>query len=425
MRWKNWSGSVEANPTEIIYPASEQEIVNAINRARQENKKIRVVGSGHSFSRVAESNQILMSLDDLQGIIEIDKDNCTATVWAGTKLKALGEWLFENDLAQENMGDINVQSLAGALGTGTHGTGKLLGTLSTQILEVTYINGLGEVKTIGGNSEELQAIQLSLGTLGVFTRIKLRLEKAYKLKEVTKKETLSDCLENVDKYIEENRNFEFFWFPHTDKVQIKFLNKTEEDFKRPGFGKRLGDIVVENWMFFVMCKMAQLIPSFSKSVAKLSAWGIANGTYVDWSHNIYATKRDVKFFEMEYNVPIEHLKTVLLEIEELILKEDINVHFPVECRMVQNDDIMISPAYQRDAAYIAVHQFNGMPYKDFFKKAEAIFNKYNGRPHWGKINFQTGDSFKTLYPKWEEFKSIRDREDPKRIFLNEYLEEIF
>ncbi|MBL4706306.1 MAG: hypothetical protein JKY54_17395, partial [Flavobacteriales bacterium] len=328
-------------------------------------------------------------------------------------------------LAQENMGDINVQSIAGALSTGTHGTGKNLQTLSTQLLEVTYVNGKGEVKTVNHATGELDAIRLSLGTFGVFIKMKLRLDKTYKLKEITQKETLAGCLENFETYRNENRNFEFFWFPHTDTVQTKFLNITDEPFKRPGFGKKVGDLLIENWMFLLMCKLAKWFPSFSKTVAKISAWGIANGKFVDWSHDIYASERQVRFNEMEYNVPIEHFKTVLLEIKEMIEKEDIKVHFPVECRFVKEDNIMISPAYQREAAYVAVHQSKGVPYEDYFKKAEAIFNKYNGRPHWGKINYQTGESFSKLYPKWEDFKTIRAEEDPDRIFINEYLEGIF
>lgn len=416
-----------AHPTEILFPASESEVIELVQRAGKEKKKIRVVGSGHSFSRVAESNQLLVSLDKMQGLIDYDKKEQTATAWAGTKLKKLGELLFEVGLAQENMGDIDVQSIAGALSTGTHGTGAELRTLSNQILEVTYVNGKGELVTVSGTSDRelFDAVRVSLGTLGIFTRIKLRLEKAYKLKEVTQKESLSDCMDRLDEYVNENRNFEFFWFPHTDTVQTKFLNISDEPFKKVGFGKKIGDLVVENWMFLAMCKMAQWFPAFSKRVAKISAWGISNGTFVDWSHDIYATPRNVRFHEMEYNVPIEDFKSVLLEIKEMISKNDIKVHFPVECRFVKSDNLMISPAYQREAAYIAVHQFKGMKYHEYFKQAEAIFSKYQGRPHWGKMNYKKGEDFENLYPRWADFKLIREQQDPKRIFINEYLEEVF
>lgn len=426
MNWSNWSGSVRSNPTEVIYPSSEGEIVELVKRASEAEKQIRVIGSGHSFSRVVEANQILVSLDRMQGIIDVDVDGKTATVWAGTKLKELGEGLFELGLAQENMGDINVQSVAGALSTGTHGTGKRLGILSTQILEATFVNGLGEIKTVDQNTNErlFCALGVNVGSMGIITRIKLRLEKAYKLKEITKKETLDDCLNNFGEYSDNNRNFEFFWFPHTDTVQTKTLNITQDAFKRHGLGKKIGDVIIEHWFFLLLSNMVKWFPSFSKRVAKISAWGIANGKFVDWSHKIYATKRSVRFYEMEYNVPLKHTKEVLLEIRSMIIKEDIKVHFPVECRFVKADNFLISPAYERSGVYIAIHQFQGMPYDSFFRKAEEIFSKYDGRPHWGKINYKKAEDFKALYPMWSEFKAIRRQQDPKNVFLNEYLDSL-
>lgn len=426
MKWKNWSGNQTANPEEIRYPTSEQEVVDLVLQAKKRHKKIRVVGSGHSFSKLVPTNQILVSLDKMQGIIEADTDAQIAIVWGGTKLEALGKVLFEKGLAQENMGDINVQSIAGALSTGTHGTGAKWGTLSTQILELTLVNGRGEVVVINEDDPLLfGAARVSIGTLGIITRIKLKLEKAYKLHEITRKETLEDCLNNLDRYIQDNRNFEFFWFPHTDTVQTKFLNLTDKPPKLPAFGKKISDVVIEYHAFNTMSKVAKIFPRFTKTLSKLTAKGISNGNFINWSHDVYATARNVRFNEMEYNVPIEHFKTALLEIKEMISKEKINVHFPVECRFVKPDDIFISPAYQREAAYIAVHQFRGMPYEEYFCKSEAIFKKYNGRPHWGKLNFLEKEDFATLYPKWDDFCSVREKQDPDRIFLNDYLEQLF
>ncbi len=426
MEWKNWSGNVVANPTEVHTPRSEQEVVTLVNRIIKEGKKVRVVGSGHSFSKVAASNQVLVSLDEMQGLIEYDKELKTATIWGGTKLKQLGELLFEIGLAQENLGDIDVQSVAGAISTGTHGTGSELQSLSNQILGLTLVNGKGELLTItGADTDLLNAAKLSLGTIGIITRVKLQLTSAYKLEETTKKESFEDCMNQMDTYIRENRNFEFFWFPHTELVQTKFLNESDKPLKQKGAVKKLGDRIVENWLFRLMSTWVKWFPICAKSLSKVSAWGISNGNYIDWSHKIYATPREVKFNEMEYNVPIEHCKDVLLELKEMISTQNILVHFPVECRFVKADELMISPAYKRDAAYIAVHQYKGMAFRNYFSKAEAIFRKYNGRPHWGKINFLTKECVQRTYPRWQDFKTIRDYHDPNRIFLNEYLEKIF
>lgn len=426
MKWKNWSGNVKCDPKSIEYPSSEEEVIKIVKEAKSAGKKIRMVGSGHSFSAVVASDQILMSLDKMQGLIGVDEELNQAEVWAGTKLKPLGDALFENGLAQENMGDINVQSIAGALSTGTHGTGELLGTLSTQLVEVTYVNGNGELKTVNAKAGELfDAIRVSLGLLGIITRMKLQLVEAYKLEEVTQKDTLTNCLKNLDSYKNENRNFEFFWFPYTDAVQTKCLNLSEKSILENGVIKKSVDLFVEKRVFGVMCKLAQWIPSFSKQVAKISAKAISDNNEIGWSHNIYATVRGVKFNEMEYNVPVEHFETVLFEIKEMIESNNLSIHFPVECRFVKADNIMISPAYEREGAYIAIHAYHGKSYETYFKKAEAIFDKYGGRPHWGKMNYKKGEEFKGLYPKWEEFNQIRHDEDPDRIFVNPYLDEIF
>ena len=228
MKWTNWSGSVKSEPIAILYPSSEDEIMDIEKNAIVSNQKIRMVGSGHSFSKILETKQVLVSLDKMQGIISHDFESQTATVWAGTKLKKLGDLLFDIGLAQENMGDINVQSIAGALSTGTHGTGSKLGTLSTQIVEITFINGRGQLQTVNEQSDKtlFDAIRVSLGAIGIFTRVKIRLDKCYRLAEVTQKESLNNCLNQLEVSISENRNFEFFWFPHTDTVQTKFLNKS-------------------------------------------------------------------------------------------------------------------------------------------------------------------------------------------------------
>ena len=427
MNWSNWSGSVKAHPKKILHPNSEEEIAQIVVKAGATEQKIRVVGSGHSFSPLVHTNDILLSLDNMQGLIDVDKVAQTATVWAGTKLRRLGALLHEKGLAQENMGDIDAQSIAGALSTGTHGTGVNLGTLSTQIHEITFVNGLGEIQVVSlaSNPALFKAAQVSIGTLGIITKVKLNLSQAYKIECETAKMTLDECMARLPELKLENRNFEFFWFPHTAKVQIKKMNSTDAPAKDPGVVKKIEKLVVENWLFLCLSTLAKWIPSFSRIVARISAWGIGSGKSVNWSFKIYATPRLVKFQEMEYNVPAACFEAVMKEIKSVIVQNNIRVHFPIECRFVKRDEITISPAYQRDGAYIAVHQFKGMPYKDYFAKCEAIFRKYDGRPHWGKINTVTKEEFASLYPKWEEFNSIRKQMDPKRIFLNNYLEQIF
>jgi len=423
--WKNWSESVICHPTEIIYPSTEGEISAIIKNAKARNQKIRVVGTGHSFTALVATNSILISLDRLTGLISVDKTNLEAEVFAGTKLYDLGPLLHQEGMALENMGDIDKQSVAGAFSTSTHGSGINFGILSTQVLAITIINGEGEIVRLEKetNGDEFKAAQVSLGMLGIITRMKLKLLPSYKLNYVVKKSNFDDTLANIDKYNAENRNFEFYWFPYTEKCQLKFLNTTDKEISNELFHKWNG-VVLENYGLKLMSEVSRIF-SAPVSTSKVLAAGVSKVDYTNWSYKVFATVRLVKFQEMEFNIPREHFKTVLREIKEMIVEKQIKVHFPIECRFVKGDDILLSPAHQRESAYIAVHMYKGMEYETYFKEIQKIMEKYNGRPHWGKMHFCTKEYFQKQYPKWSTFNEIRKKYDPQNLFLNEHLAALF
>lgn len=422
----NWGRNVKFNPKQINYPTTEADVIDIVKAARQQGRKIRCIGSGHSWTRLIETNDILVSLDNMQGIVSIDKANNRATVWAGTKIKKAGELLFENGLGQENLGDIDVQSLAGALSTGTHGTGKHLRTIAAQLHAITFVNGSGELIECSeeSNVETFKAAQVALGSLGVITKLTYNLMPAYKLHYISGKETLDNVLQNLERYKEDTRNFEFYWFPHTNTVQTKFSNITTEEVTTSGFMKYLSEVVLENKLFYVLSEISRIFPFATKAISKISAWGVSKANRIDWAHRIYATERSVRFLEMEYNFPAENFEQVIREIQRTISEKNIRVHFPLECRFVKSDDILISPAYQRESAYIAVHQYLGIPHLEYFKEMEEIFMKYGGRPHWGKMHTRKADYLSTVYPQWNAFKAIRETNDPNQLFINPHLAEV-
>lgn len=424
--WSNWSGSVQCTPKEIQKPASQEEIQKIIRNCAEQKSTVRMVGSGHSFTGLVGTQGTIISLDLLQGLENIDAEKKTATVLAGTKLKPLGELLLSNNLAQKNLGDIDVQSIAGAASTGTHGTGVTLGSVSTQILEITLITAKGEIIVCSENQNKdiFKAAQVSLGTLGIITKIKLQLVPAYKLKYVKEKTSLDDCLNNLEKYKNENRNFEFYWFPHTNTIQTKTLNITDEEPMKSSFMKYFNDMVLENGAFKVLSELCRMFPSLCKRVSKISAAAVSTGVDINYSTKIYATPRLVKFQEMEYNLPAEKAVEALNEMRECINAANFKVHFPIEVRFVKADDMYLSPAYQRDSVYIAVHMYKGMEYKTYFDAMETIFKKYNGRPHWGKMHTRTAKELSQLYPMWNKFQEIRNELDPNGLFMNDYLKKL-
>lgn len=425
--WSNWSGSVKGAPRQIVTPSTIDELARLMKEYSRDGRHVRVVGAGHSFTPLVQSDDVLMSLDNIQGIETIDTATGSATVLGGTRLKYLGNALFEHGMAQENLGDIDVQSISGAISTGTHGTGVKFGSLSTQVEGLTLVTASGDILECSPerNPDIFKAAQVSLGTLGIIAKVQLRVVPAKRMHYQGYRKQLNDCLANLEQYKQDNSHFEFFWFPYTQGVQAKFLNETTEPVSKSSFWGNFNKIVVENGVYWLLSEACRMFPSFCKTVCAISAQSIANIDEINYSHRLFTTPRLVRFQEMEYNIPAEHMSAVLSEIQECIEQYQFRVHFPVECRFVHADDIWLSPAYQRDSAYIAVHMYRGMPYQSYFRGIEEIFKRYNGRPHWGKLHTRTAAELSTLYPRWQDFQRIRADLDPQGMFLNGYLRALF
>lgn len=420
---KNWSQNVCFQPKEIHSVENETQIISLIEKAKSSKRKIRILGSGHSFTPLVSTRDILLTTEKLQGVISYDLEKKTARVAGGTKLHALGNMLHSYGLAQENLGDIDVQSIAGAMSTGTHGTGVDLGVLSSQILSLTFINGKGEKITCSKtlHPEIFKAAQVSLGLLGVITEIELKLEDKYILKCVSGKETLGHAVENFDALNQGARNFEFLWFPYTNTVQTKLTYKLENALPIEHKFKDWIDSFLENEIYGLLCKPTRFFPSLSAHLAKLSGKLVPTSTKINWSHKIYTTPRKVPFYEMEYAIPYDAFKDVKKECVRVFSQKKFPMHFPTENRFGKEDDIYLSLAHKRKSAYIAFHAYKGTDCKDYFKTMEAICAAHEGRPHWGKIHTRTSSDFQKMYPQWNDFLSIREQMDPDQIFVSEYM----
>ncbi len=391
----------------------------------KKGRKIRVVGSGHSFTPLVKTEEVLVSLDELKGIVNIDAEKMVAEVWAGTKLYDLGKLLEEKGYAQENLGDIDSQSIAGAISTGTHGTGITFGSLSTQVIEITAVlsNGESIVCSETENVEYWRAFQLSLGMLGIIVKIKLKVIPAYSLVYESEKQSLSTVMNKLEEY-KKHRHFEFFVFPYSDEVQVKLTNETTNTGSDLKWHKLKVELL-ENRMFSLLSKGCKWFPSISKGVSRLSAKAVPNTKIIGPSYEVFATSRTVPFYEMEYSIPSKYMRTVVEEISNLIEKKKYKVHFPIECRYVKGDDIWLSPAYGRDSAYIAVHMYKGMKYAAYFGEVEKIFLKYEGRPHWGKMHTLSYEQLQDIYPEFHSFLQARKSLDELGMFFNPYAEKLF
>lgn len=427
LTWKNWSASVFARPKKFVRPNHLDELMTLVKNCRDEGVTIRLVGAGHSFTPLVATSEVLISLDNLTGIVKVNKTEQLVTLWGGTRLRDVGPLLNELGFAMENLGDINDQSIAGAISTGTHGTGSQFKSISNQVEGITLLTASGELINIDrrDNEEYFEAARLSLGMLGIIVKVTLRVVKAYSLHETSYRLSLDEGLANLQTLRENNRNFEFFWFPYTKSIQVKTLNERPLHFETTNKKQSFKKIAIENGLFWLLSEMSRTVPNTSRFVSKISALGIPSREEENLSYLQYATPRLVKFNEMEYSVPEDAMGEVLKDIEALFRRKRIDVHFPLECRYVQGDSIWLSPSYKRDSAYIAVHMYKGMAFNEYFSEVEVIFSAYEGRPHWGKMHSLQYEDLVNLYPKFPEFLQVRQTLDPEGMFLNEYVRKLF
>lgn len=412
IHWSNWSGNVTSAPQAIVGPSTEADLIALLKQAQHAGHTLRVVGTGHSFVPLCATDELLISLDNLQGLIRTSSTAGTATFWAGTKLYAVGDPLWAAGLALANMGDIDRQSLGGAIGTGTHGTGPTLGNLSTQVVGLRLVTVQGDVIDCSPTQEAaiFNAAQVSLGALGIITQVTLRCLPAYQLHERTWVATFDECMAALDAHIAATRHFEFFWVPEVDCCAMKALAVVDE----PALGVpgTLG--------------RSSLNPTISSSApgTPLPQGRLARYVHeerVDRSYRIFPSARNLKFNETEFAVPAANGPDCLRELRALMQSRYPHVLWPIEYRTLAADELALSPAYGRATVTLSVHQAAELPYNPFFADAEAIFRNHQGRPHWGKIHTHTAQQLADLYPKWSTFQAIRAQLDPDARLLNPYV----
>lgn len=421
--WHNWSGAVSCEPHHYYEPTTEAELQEIVAR-HAGTGSIRVAGAGHSFSPVVPTDDVLLSLASYTGVTAIDTERRRATVKAGTRLHELNEILASHGLALANMGDVDRQTIAGALATGTHGTGIDLGVLATQALEIRIVTADGEIRTLTpDDGETFRAAQVSLGALGVVSEITLQLQSAYRLRERTWTAPLSEVLDNLEELRETHRHFEFFWFPPTETALVKTLDRTVDPPTRSvpfDVDERL-----ENIAWGLLCRLSAIVPYASPRLARFAASTLSDSETVGPSHEVFPTRRNVRFNEIEYGVPVGTGADVVGSIQDHLTHHEQTVLFPIEFRYTQGDEIPLSPAYGRDSAFIAVHTYHQKPNPAYFDACESIFEEHDGRPHWGKMHTVDPDRLRSCYPEWDTFQTVRRSLDPDGVFCNEHLRRLF
>lgn len=432
--FRNWAGNQSIVPAEVRTPASAEEVARAVREGARAGRRVRMTGSGHSFTGVALSDGLLMRPDALTGIVEASGDR--VTVAAGTTLRALNAELARRGLALANLGDIDAQTVAGAVQTGTHGTGRDVGGLADQVvaLEMVLADGRtvrvaadGDGTVADGVSERdlFDAARVGLGALGVLTSVTFRVEPAFLLHQVREPMSLDALLDSLDEIVDGVEHFDAHWLPHTDTCLVKRNNRHPGPAApRNPLLRRLEVDFLENTAFGAACALGARVPRAIPLINRVSARLLSRSSTVDAAHRVFVTSRKVRFLEMEYAIPREHLAPALRELRALIDRSGWTISFPVEIRVAPPSDAWLSTAYGRDTAYIACHVYRPTPNPAYFEGVEEIMTRLGGRPHWGKLHTRDAAYLAGVYPRFADFRALRDRLDPDRLFTNAYLDHV-
>ncbi|GAA3537350.1 D-arabinono-1,4-lactone oxidase [Nonomuraea rosea] len=417
----NWARNQSGTPAEVRTPASVADVVRAVVDAAASGRRVRMVGTGHSFTGVALTDGIMLRPHGLTGVRSWADDR--VTVLAGTPLRVLNELLGERGLALSNMGDITEQTVAGAIQTGTHGTGRDSGGLADQVTELELVLADGSVATVGPGEDLFDAARVGLGALGVLTAVTLRVEPAFLLHNRRHRLPLSEILGSLDSLVSANEHLDFFWVPHTDACLVKTNNRDPGPASPPSAVKRwMDNVFLENTAFGAACAVGARLPGLIPRINAVSAAALGDSESVDTSYKIFTARRDVRFLEMEYALPRHHLTQALRETRDLIERMNWKITFPVEVRVTPPSDAWLSTAYDRASAYIACHIYRPTPNPAYFEGVEEIMTRLEGRPHWGKLHTRDAFYLSKVYPRFADFTALRDRLDPRRLFTNEYLD---
>jgi L-gulono-1,4-lactone dehydrogenase len=436
--WHNWAGNVTVRPRRVVTPGSAEEVAAEVRRAADDGLQVRMTGTGHSFTPVAVTAGVLLLPERLTGIRAVDIAAGTVTVEAGCPLRVLNAALLERGLSLANMGDIQVQTVAGAVQTGTHGTGRDVGGMAAQVVGLELVLADGRVVTCtqdspsggltfpdGEDARLLDAARVGLGAFGVLTAVTFKVVPAFLLEAREQPMSWSQVISRLDEFTADNQHFEFYWFPHSEGCLTKRNNRIDGPASPLSRWRYLmDDELLSNRVFGATCRLGSRVPAAIPVVNSVAARALGSRTYSDAAYRVFTSPRRVRFKEEEYAVPRATLTDVLAEVRDLFRRKDWRISFPIEVRVTPADDVWLSTAYNRDSAYIAVHVYHTSPHEEYFREVEAVMTSVGGRPHWGKMHSRDADYLAGVYPRFDDFTRLRDHLDPEHRFGNDYLERV-
>lgn len=438
--WRNWARTQSCQPAYTATPADSAAVASAIGAAISAGQKVRPLGAGHSFTPVATTAGHRIQLDGLSGVVELDRQQNTVTLKAGTRLRDLPGLLRPLGYALPNQGDVDPQSLAGAISTGTHGTGVGFTGFAGTVRAFRIIGADGVEKhcypgAAGEAGELFRLARLGLGCFGVITEVTMDMVPAFDLRADEHREDFEEIRRSFAERSYHSDHLEFFWFPGQREALVKHNTRVPAAPSSPARTQRLrtkfsqartfvDEELVGNLGLLAVCELARAVPAATDTLNRFATHAVPQRIYTQPAHEVFVSSRRVRFAEMEYSVPLEAVGEVLDEIRTVISRRGFQVSFPIEVRATAADDVALSTAYGRDSGYIAVHRYWKESYREYFDAIEPIFKAYEGRPHWGKLHTLTASDLAERYPLFDEVVALRRKLDPEGVFLNSHLESL-
>jgi FAD-linked oxidoreductase len=426
--WTNWAGNQSARVRRVAAPASTREVAAVVRDAAANGLTVKPVGTGHSFTPAAVTDGVLIRLDHLTRLRCADKSSGLVTVEGGMPLWRFNELLAEQRLALSAMGDIQAQTVSGAIGTGTHGTGRDTASIAARVagLELVLADGSVVACSAAEHPELFEAARIGVGAIGVITAVTFRTEPSFLLAAREEPMRFEAVLESFDQLWRDNDHFGFWWFPHTRGAAVKRYNRTAGP-AAPLSRTRawLEDEFLSGTVFAGVCRVGRAAPRAIPAINRMAAKTLPARTYTDRSDKVFTSPRRFKFVEMEYALPRAAAVPALREVQRMIADSGLRISVPIEVRTAPADELWLSTAYGRDTVYLAFHVFEGVNPAEYFEYAESIMVAYDGRPHWGKLHTRDHEYLASAYPRFADFLTVREKADPDRLFANGYTKRIF
>lgn len=398
--WTNWGGNQSCTPAFTVRPKTEQEVLDTVRFAIKEGLPVRAVGAGHSFTPLVQTGGILMDLEGLAGLTGADTKTNRVRMYGGTRISDVGAPLWDKGLSLSNQGDIDKQAIAGAISTGTHGSGIELGSFSSALRWARIVNGHGEIVEVGENQlRELKAAQVALGTLGILVEVELQASPAYHIVEEITYPMWDEVERDWEENIRNNRHYSFIWCQDDGSAELYELPTPA------------GESMV-NRTYTKKYRAANL-----NEATELSN---VEGARKDRAYNIYAGGYMIPFHELEYYVPAEQGLEAVKAVQNLLQTTHKDQKYPLEVRWVKGDEGYISPFYKRDTTVLSVSGAPGTNYWPYLRDLDALLEDFDARPHWGKIHFMTRERMQRHFPEYDTFVQVRKEFDPNGVFLNDH-----